>query len=249
MRSLVAIGAALIIAVPAAALASADQVSQAAQPTATQAIALAELMSPRDLLVDMEIREFDKHFVSSLSANPELKSMEDEYPGLFEAMHKASRGLVMEATSRSAGKIHSAVAKIIEASFTPADIAELTDFYRSPVGLKTVQQMAASADAGQVYQQAVSESEFKLTEEQVAAEIQKSARKAAQTFTPEEQTEMMLFMAKPSFGKLAKAQPQIQKILAEEFNAPDPEFDRRVEQAMGAAIERHIASFEKSGGQ
>ena len=60
---------------------------------------------------------------------------------------------------------------------------------------------------------------------------------------------MMLFMAKPSFGKLAKAQPQIQKILADEFNAPDPEFDRQVEQAMGAAIEQHIASFEKTGGK
>ncbi|MNC94580.1 hypothetical protein D3C83_114700 [compost metagenome] len=76
-----------------------------------------------------------------------------------------------------------------------------------------------------------------------------NARKAVQTFTPEEQTEMMLFMAKPSFGKLARAQPQIQKILAEEFNAPDPEFDRQVEQAMGAAIEQHIASFEKTGGK
>lgn len=246
MRLLVAVGAAFLIAPPASAIALDDASTQA---TATQAIELARLMSPRDLLVDMEVREFDKHFVPSLRSDPELKSLEDEYPGLFEAMHKASRGLVVEATGRSAGKIHAAVAKVIEASFTAADIAELANFYRSPVGLKTLQQMAASADAGQVYQDAVSKTEFKLTEAQIAAQIHDSARKAAQTFTPEEQTEMMLFMAKPSFGKLAKAQPQIQKILADEFNAPDPEFDRQVEQAMGAAIEQHIASFEKSGGK
>jgi len=206
-------------------------------------------MSPSELLVDMEVREFDKHFVPSLGSDPEMTSMDEQYPGMFEAMHKASRELVAEAMGRSVGKIHAAVAKLIETSFTPADIVELTNFYRSPVGLKTVRQMAASADAGQVYQQAVSQSEFKLSEDQVASQIKESARKAAQTFTPDEQTQMMLFMAKPSFGKLARAQPQIQKILADEFNAPDPNFDRQVEQAMSAAIEQHIASFEKNGGK
>lgn len=249
MRKIVALGAALLIAAPVSALAPGDAPAQATQATTTQAIELARLMSPSDLLVDMEVREFDKHFVPSLSSDPEMKALDDQYPGLFEAMHSASRGLVAEAMSRSVVKIHAAVAKVIEASFTPADVTELADFYRSPVGLKTVQQMAASADAGQVYQQAVSQSEFTLTEDQVASQIKESARKAAQTFTPDEQTEMILFMAKPSFGKLAKAQPQIQKILAAEFNAPDPDFDRQVEQAMSKAIEQHIASFEKNGGK
>lgn len=249
MRNLGAIVAALLIAAPSVAIAPLDQASRAAQATASQSLVLAELMSPRDMLVDMEVREFDKHFVPSMRANAEMKALDDQYPGLFEAMHKASRGLVAEATGRSAQKIHAAVARLIETSFTSADVAELTDFYRSPVGLKTLRQMAAAADAGQVYQQAVNDGDFTLTQDQISVQIQESARKAAQTFSPNEQTEMMLFMAKPSFGKLAKAQPQIRKILADEFNAPDPDFDRQVEQAMATAIEQHIASIEKSGGK
>ncbi len=249
MRKFVALGLALVIAAPVAAMAPANAAPQTAQPQAAEAIALARLMSPRDLLVEMEVREFDKHFVSSLRSDPEMKSLDDEYPGVFEAMHKASRGLVSQAMGRSVDQIHLSVAKLIENSFTPADIAELSDFYRSPVGQKTIRQMAESADAGQVYRRAVEEPEFKLTGEQVAAQVHDNARKAVQTFSPEEQMEMMLFMAKPSFGKLAKAQPQIQKILADEFNAPDPEFDRQVEQAMAAAIEQHIASFAKTGGK
>lgn len=247
MRGFLAIGLALIAAAPISAMAPADAIPQTAQPTATQAIELARLMSPRDLLVDMEVREFDKHFVSSLRSDPEMKSLDDQYPGLFEAMHKVSRDLVAEAMGRSAGKIHATVAKLIESSFTPADIAELSDFYRSPIGQKTIRQMAASADASRIYQQAIKDPEFNLTGDQIAAQVHENAQKAVQNFTSEEQTEMMLFMAKTSFGKLAKAQPQIQKILADEFNAPDPEFDRQVELAMGAAIEQHIASFEQSG--
>lgn len=249
MRMLVGLGLALMTAAPAAAIAPTDLAPQVSESSAEAAIALARLMSPRELLVDMEVREFDKHFVPSLRSDPELKSMDDEYPGLLEAMHKASRGLVSQAMGRSVDQIHLSVAKLIETSFTPADIAELSDFYRSPVGQKTVRQMAASADAGQLYSQAVEGRESRLTEDQIAAQVHDNARKAVQTFTPEEQTEMLLFMARPSFGKLARAQPQIQRILAEEFNAPDPEFDRQVEQAMGSAIERHIASFEKTGGK
>ncbi|MCL6698762.1 DUF2059 domain-containing protein [Sphingomonas sp. NSE70-1] len=249
MRSLIALGVALMIAAPVGAMASSDAVPPTAQASPAEAIALAQLMSPRDLLIDMEVREFDKHFVPSLGADPEMKALEDQYPGLFEAMHKASRGLVVEATGRSVGKIHVSVAKLIQSNFTPADIVELSDFYRSPVGQKTLRQMAAAADAGQVYQRAVAETDFKLTEDQIAAQLHDSAQKTAQSFTPEEQTAMLLFMAKPSFGKLARTQPQIQKLLADEFNAPDPDFDRQVEQAISAAIEQHIASFEKPGGQ
>jgi hypothetical protein len=245
----VLLGSALIAAAPVAAMASAASAPPVATAPAADAIALARLMSPRDLLVDMEVREFDKHFVSSLRSDPEMKSLDDVYPGLFEAMHKASRGLVAEAMAKSVDQIHASVARLIENSFTPADIAELSNFYRSPIGQKTIQQMAASADASQVYQRAVEEKEFELTEDQIDAQVRANAQKAVQTFTPEEQTQMMLFMAKPSFAKLAKAQPQIQKILADEFNAPDPEFDKEVEKAMGAAIEEHIASFEKNGGK
>ena len=243
------LGLALIAAMPANAAIETSADQQSATAPASDALALARLMSPRDLLVDMEIREFDKHFVASLRADPELKSLDDEYPGVFEAMHKASRGLVAEAMGRSVDKVHASVAGVIEASFTPADVAELSDFYRSPIGQKTLRQMTASADASQIYRQAVEDGQFKLTEEQIATQVRDSARKAAQTFTPDEQMQMMLFMAKPCFGKLAKAQPQIQKILADEFNAPDPEFDKQVEEAMGAAIEQHIASFETNGAE
>lgn len=249
MHKLVLLGLALIAAAPVPAMAPADADRPATAAPATDAIALARLMSPRDLLVDMEVREFDKHFVPSLSSDPDMKSLDDDYPGLFEAMHKASRGLVAEAMAKSVDQIHLSIARLIQNSFTPADIVELSNFYRSPIGQKTIQQMAASADASQVYQRAVEEKEFKLTEDQIAAQVRDNAKKAVQGFTPEEQTQMMLFMAKPSFGKLAKAQPQIQKILADEFNAPDPEFDRQVEDAMGAAIEKHIASFENTGGK
>ena len=106
MRKFVALGLALMTAAPVAAMAPANAAPQTAQPQAAEAIALARLMSPRDLLVEMEVREFDKHFVSSLRSDPEMKSLDDEYPGVFEAMHKASRGLVSQAMGRSVDQIH-----------------------------------------------------------------------------------------------------------------------------------------------
>jgi len=240
----------------AAALMSAPLLAQAAEQTAPvtapadQALTLAQLMSPRDLLIDMEVREYDKHFVPSLRSNPDLNSLEEEYPGLFDAMHKATRGLVAKGTGQTVDQLHQAMVALIQEQFSRSDVDELISFYRSPVGQKTVQQMAGAADAGQIYQEAVEDEDFKLTAEYIAEQNQLSAKRASRNFTPDEQAQMLLFMAKPSFTKLARAQPQIQKILAEKFNAPDPVFDQEVEQAMSSAIERHIAAFEeKSDGK
>src|SRR5689334_8974069 len=138
MLKFVALGLALISAAPIAAAAPAAAAPQEAPAATAQAIELARLMSPRDLLVDMEVREYDKHFVPSLRSDPEMKSLDDQYPGLLDAMHQASRGLVAEAMGRSVGKVQASVAKLVESSFTPADIVELINFYRSPIGQKTV---------------------------------------------------------------------------------------------------------------
>ena len=244
MNRMQLLAALALAAAPAPLFAHSDAPASIAASPQEQAMALATLMSPRDLLIEMEVREFDKHFVNSLRSDPDLKALEDSYPGLFEAMHKATRGLVAEGTGRTVDQVHAALASLLQEQFTAADIAELTGFYRSPVGQKTVQQMAGAADASEIYQQAVEKDDYKLSEDYIARQNMATASKAAKSFTADEQAQMLLFMAKPSFGKLAKAQPQIQKILADKFNAPDPEFDRTVEEAMTKTVERHIASFE-----
>ena len=249
MRRIFAAAAMALAVCSAPVAAQAPETAMAVKVPASEALTLAQLMSPRDLLVEMEVREFDKHFVPSLRSDADLKSLEDEYPGMFDAMHKATRDLVAKGMRRTVDQVHQAIAALIQDEFSTADIAELIAFYRSPVGQKTVRQMAGAADATEIYQQAVDQDDFKLTAEYIAEQNRASASKAAKSFTPDEQADMILFMAKPSFTKLARAQPRIQKILAEKFNAPDPEFDREVEQAMTSAIEQHIAAFEeKSGG-
>lgn len=245
MRPILMPGLALLGALSLPLSAAWSAVPEAATAPATEAMALARLMSPRDLLIGMELREFDKNFVASLRSDPDLKSLDDEYPGLFEAMRISTRNLVATAMARSVDHIHQSVAELVQLQFTPAEIVELANFYRSPVGQKTLQQMASTADASKLYEQAVKEPELKFTEEQIAEQTRESAAKAAKSFTPDEQVEMMLFMAKPSFQKLAKAQPEIRKILADTLNSSDPEFDKQVDEAMAAAIERHLAGFEK----
>jgi hypothetical protein len=250
MRWLMLLAAMAVTVAPATLAAQTPEKTVAVTTSAEQAMALAQLMSPRDLMIEMEVREYDRHFVPSLRTNPDLNSLEEDYPGLFDAMHKATRGLVAKGTGRTVDQLHEAMVPLIQQQFSVADIEELINFYRSPVGRKTVQQMAGAADAGEIYQEAVEQEDFKLTTEYISEQTRQSAKKAAKTFTPDEQAQMILFMAKPSFTKLARVQPQIQKILAEKMNTPDPEFDREVEQAMSSAIEQHIAAFEeKSDGK
>ena len=245
MRRVSLLGMALLAAMPLPAVAESADVPETAVAPASEAMALARLMSPRDLLIGMELREFDKNFVASLKTDPDIKSLDDEYPGLFEAMRTATRDLVATAMGRSVDHIQLSVGRLIETQFTPAEVTELATFYRSPVGQKTLQQMAANADASKVYQRAVQEPDFTFSETQIAEQARENAAKAVKSFTPDEQVQMVLFMAKPSFQRLAKVQPQIRKILADNLNSSDPEFDKQVDNAMATAIEQHIAGFQK----
>jgi hypothetical protein len=244
MRHFLLLGAALagVLQAPADGFAFDGQAQAAIEQGA--ALELARLMSPRELMISIEVREFDKNFVASLSANPEMKALETQYPGLLEAMHQATRDLIGEEMGRSVEQAHASLAQLIGKEFTAADIAELTAFYRSPIGQKTLTQMAEATDASGLYQQAVQQPDFKLTENQAEAQIKQTARAATKSFTDDKQVQLMLFMAKPSFLKLAKAQPEIRKIMVETFNSKDPEFDKSIEQAMALAVQEHIARFE-----
>ena len=210
-----------------------------AQPSAA-AFDLARLMSPRDLLVAAELREFDKHFVPTLLTKPEMKTLEDAYPGLVEAMHRSARPLVSETMGKRVDEIHGKIAALISKEFSAAEIADLTLFYRSPTGLKVIGGMAAAIDTTALYQKAVDTPEFSVTAEDMSRQAAASAGKATKDLSASELVEMIQLMARPGFVKLKSVQPQFRAILVETIGAKDPAYERKVDETLRTAMTQHI---------
>ncbi|HEX4761430.1 MAG TPA: hypothetical protein VFU87_01405, partial [Sphingomicrobium sp.] len=54
---------------------------------------------------------------------------------------------------------------------------------------------------------------------------------------------LLAFAQTPAFSKLRQVRPNIRELIHKTLTAPDPDYDRRAEVAIGKALEAHIASL------
>lgn len=240
MRKILVAGTALFAALSPCMSAVAQSATATESLAPSQVGELARLMSPRALLIETELREFDKNFVPTLRANEHMKPLEGEYPGIFETMHAATRPLVAKAMEKAVDKLHSKTAALFAESMTSAEIADLIAFYRSPAGQNVLTQMAAAIDASKLYEQALDDPEREITSADISDQTKSTAARAMKNYSTADQAELVKFMGRPAFWKLAKLQPRIREIMAETFNAPDPEIDAEMEAVMMATAERYM---------
>src|SRR4029453_15400662 len=116
-----------------------------------EALVLAKLMSPRDLRIETELREFDLNFRKALLQQPDVQKVEADYPGVVDAMAKEARPVIAEQAGRVADRTYPVVAKLLGSEFTPNDIAELTAYYGSPAGQRLLRHVMESVDTSDQY--------------------------------------------------------------------------------------------------
>jgi hypothetical protein len=61
-----------------------------------------------------------------------------------------------------------------------------------------------------------------------------------------EKADLKSMMTRPAFWKLAKLQPQLRTMMAEVFNAPDPEMDAEIETAVIGVFEKFVGPSAKA---
>lgn len=211
-----------------------------------EALALAKLMSPRDIRIDAELKQFDQNFVKTLLQEDGAKELEADYPGLTAAMAKAVRPLVAAETARIMDQAYPAMAKVLATDLTGEEIAELTAYYGSPAGKNLLRQTANSIDASDVYAQAAKNQ--RVTEESAAAQAFMAGIQATAQISDADRQALKALTERPVYAKLQTVQPKILKIILDASNAPDPAYEKRIEEAMSAAVEAHVnAASAKSG--
>lgn len=209
---------------------------------APEALALAKLMAPRDLRIEGELKQFDQNFSSALLKDKGVQDVEGKYPGTVEAMAKAVRPLLAEETGKIADAAYPKIAEALSAELTSADIAQLTAYYGSPAGRNLLRQLVQSMDASSIYADAL-KNDGKVSQETATTETFIAAFKATSQLSPEDFQALRALKASAVWPKLQAIQPKIQKILMEGTEAPDPAYEKQIEEVMSAAAEAHIRSL------
>ena len=240
-------GSALVVlSTPLSAAPGATPKAVSTTEVSAEALALAKLMSPRDVRIEAELRQFDQNFVKTLLQEDGAKELEADYPGLTAAMAKAVRPLVAEETARIVDQAYPAMAKVLATDLTAEEIAELTAYYGSSAGQNLLRQTANSIDASDVYAQAAKGE--RVTEDTAAAQAFMAGIQATAQISDADRQALKALTERPVYAKLRSIQPKMLKIILDASNAADPAYEKRIEEAMSAAVEAHVdAASAKSG--
>ena len=153
-------------------------------------------------------------------------------------MYKAARPMLAQETGARIDMLHPLLAKLLEEQLAGEQIAELTAFYASPTGKKLVTQAILKTDGSQLYEAAV-KGKVEISEDQLAGDKWVAAMKSIGEMSPVEFEQLTAFGASPVAAKLKEITPQVQKLTLRIMSTPDGAADKRMEDAMSAALEAH----------
>jgi hypothetical protein len=180
---------------------------------------------------------------------PEIAALEKEKPGLIDAAVRGMRPVLKSVMARVENEYRPRKRALLARYITPSEAEDLTAFYRSPLGMKIVDQASRSmADAsmleglGEEITSGKDLSEVQVTSAQVASDFDKAVRSTTGAMSEEELTELARLAAeKPALLKLATIRSEMlalqTQIANEEPNAGEI---AAIEQAAITAIEEHI---------
>ena len=208
----------------------------AERPTPEAAKGLAEAMSPRELMIANEQKLFREQFPVELRKGDGFAELEAEYPELVAELQREMEQPFGAYMNRMFDKFIPEVAKLIGDNVSASEVAELTKFYQSPAGQRTLQGMVENSDAKEIVD-AVGKG-GQADEAMLRRQVSGAASKTADSFSEPARGAVMELMMTPGFWSLAKIQKQLMALKTQAMNADDPQFNKDTEEVFERVMAR-----------
>lgn len=208
----------------------------AERPTPEAAMELAEAMSPRALMLANEQKLFRQQFPAELRKQEGFAELEAEYPALIPELQREMEQPFGAYMNRMFDRFMPGVAKLVAENISAPEVAELTKFYRSPAGQRTLQGMVENADAKEIMDTVGKGGE--PDEAMLRRQVSGAASKTAKGLSEADRNAIMELMMTPGFWSLAKIQKQVMALKLQAFNAEDPQFDKETERVFERVMAR-----------
>ena len=226
--------AALVLAMPAAALAQAPSTAQE----------FARLYVPADATVADAEAAFRKEATRALAGEPQFTAMEARYPQLREAVLNAGARVVRQQYASGLPTIHNRVAALASKGLATAEQQEVIAFLRSGTGQAIQQAVRHSVDTGKLADAARANPNAQaLTPADVMGSMDVVGAMGA--LTPEQVQEVATFSTTPTGRKFQQLVPQLMAAITEETNRLVQDTAPKVQQAMLMAMRSQAAPARK----
>jgi hypothetical protein len=208
-------------------------------PLPANALALSEVLVPRDKVVEMTVNALEFGFNAELERDQETAELFAEYPGLDRAILDAIRPVILKHVLADLPMLVRSTAQFYAERFSSAEIDGLVEFYGSPTGSKLIAGMFLGADFGMLMDGIDDSGQSNYTAGDVAGFTMASLRRIFPIFDDSDKAYMEKFEKTALFGKLKAALPDYLELAASAMNEPTPEMDSEMEEV----IERVVTDF------
>ncbi|MCW3846940.1 DUF2059 domain-containing protein [Sphingomonas sp. LB-2] len=233
--------AALLIA--AGAIAPLPAVAQTAAPMAadparqTLGLQLAKLLNPEALTMAVLDRMLGDRTAQAMLADPDMKAMEERYPGILKAMVEAMKPILIRHLRQALPSMWDRLGTFFAAELSEEDLRAAIAFYGSPTGTRMIELMAEGLDLGPMIGTMASDG-YVVTEQNLSATARSAAVAVVGQLTPAQLQDADRFGRSPSGQRVLALRPRMMQIIADWSNAPSPEMDAEIEAAVIPVMER-----------
>ena len=174
--------------------------------------------------------------------DPGMVSMEQQHPGLFDALVNAARPVLMRQNTEIAQEYRPKFIAALASVLSPAEAITVAEFYGSPIGTKMMQSLSANVDSRATIEGGVKNGTIDIDD--VESDIKQGADKVVDGLTAADQTELLrIFSSDPVYMKFPAIQSAMLPVRAAmERESMTPQRQQEIEQTIAMAAQQHISA-------
>ncbi len=199
-------------------------------PYRADAMAFAETTMPEKPFQDMMVGMIDRGFKEGLGEG--VPALEKASPGIVAELQEAIRNATAPMRTGAYRQTLERYARLYSQSLTPAETAELGQFYRTPTGQKLIAAKYASLASGDV------PLDRDTTAQDVSQINKKAVNSALGQMDGTDMIELMKFGTMPAFRKLKSLTPIVNQLEVDMANEGQPEAEEAVANAVASVMKR-----------
>lgn len=213
-----------------AAIPTIDLNSLKSGPFRADAMELARATMPEKQFQDMLVASLERGFREGIGDG--ASDLEKASPGIISELQAAVRESTAGMRAQNYRTSLERYARLYTQSLTPAETAELIQFYRTPTGKKLIAAKYATLASADV------PLDRDTTDQDIKDVNRQAAGSALSHMDDADKVELMKFASLPAFPKLKALVPTVNKLEAAVANEGDPEAEEAIASAVAAVMKR-----------
>jgi hypothetical protein len=201
-------------------------------------------VAPLNLSVEAELAGARAGFMGMAEADPEMKALEAEYPGIFAFVYAELEPVLREQATRQWPRDIAEFAQLYDTMLKPAEIAALDAYYRTETGQRTIRTMFTGIDLAPVLAEVLANPDGEVSAKTLASSTGAAKRKVMAELGPADEATAKAMLQGIGMAKLAEVGAAVQKLSLKQANAQDPASEALLNEATDKAFEKFIARHD-----